>query len=63
MANAYLYGDMDFEVIMEQPTNSSGKEAMPNYLYLLQKSMYGLKQAGRIWGSMVAKKFLGWGPT
>lgn len=36
VGNAYIYGDIDFEVIQEQPTNSNGKEAMPKHLCFLQ---------------------------
>ena len=29
VSNEYLYGDIDVPIIMEQPTNSTGKHAMP----------------------------------
>ena len=61
VSNAYLYGKIDFPVIMEQPTNSSCKEAMPNHVCELLKSMYGSKRAGKIWGSLLCETLLSWG--
>lgn len=49
--NAYLYGNIDVDVIIEQPTDLSGREARPGKVCKLQKSMYGLRQAGNIWGA------------
>ena len=49
--NAYLYGKIYCEVIIEQPTDSSGTEEKPGYVCQLQKSIYGLRQAGKICGS------------
>lgn len=44
---------------MEQPTDSSGKEATPNHVCAYEINIrLKTKQAGRIWGSMVAKTFL-----
>jgi len=60
VANAYLYGKIDFPVLMEQPTNSSCKEAMPGHVCELLQSMYGLRQAGKIWGSLLCQTLLGW---
>ena len=46
--SAYLNGDLDEEIYMEQPEGSAvpGKE---DYVCRLRKSLYGLKQAGRTW--------------
>jgi len=51
VSNAYLYGDIDIPIIMEQPTNSTQVPAAPGHVCKLMKSIYGTKQAGEIWGS------------
>lgn len=56
--NAYLYGDIDAEFIIEQPTNSSGKEYHPGKVCRLLKSMYGLNH---IWDSVLCNTSLQWG--
>ena len=38
---------------MEQPTNSTGQQQNPGKVCKLQKSVYGINQAGNIWGSIV----------
>ena len=48
VSNAYLYGDLDISIIMEQPTDSTQVPAMPGYACKLTKSIYGAKQAGEI---------------
>ena len=42
---AYLHGEIDEEVYMEPPPGYGSDNAV----WLLQKGLYGLKQAGRIW--------------
>ena len=46
--NAYLYGELDEEIYMEQPEGFRipGKE---DFVLLLKKALYGLKQAGLAW--------------
>ena len=46
--NAYLYGELDEEIYMEQPEGFRipGKEDL---VLLLKKALYGLKQAGLAW--------------
>lgn len=61
MGNSYLYGDIDFPVYMEQPTDSTGIPLYPGLVVQLLKSMYGLKQAGFIWGSLLATSLKKWG--
>jgi len=58
---AYLYGDLDEEIYMEQPESFKlpGKE---NKVWRLCKALYGLKQAGLSWwctmtNSMLALRF------
>lgn len=59
--NAYLYGSMDRPIIMKQPTDSTGIPKRPGYVVILKKSIYGAKQAGEIWGSVIHEKFINWG--
>lgn len=61
VCNAYLYGNIDVTVIIEQPTDSSGIEAQPGMLCKLLKSICGLKQPGNIWGSLLVNTLLSWG--
>jgi hypothetical protein len=52
--NAYLYGDLDEEIYMEQPQGFAqpGKE---RHVIRLWKALYGLKQAGRVWWQTLHK--------
>ena len=43
---AYLYGDLDEEILMEAP---DGYDVPTGHCLLLRKALYGLKQAGRQW--------------
>jgi len=61
VSNAYLYGDLTIPIIMQQPTDSSQKLAKPGYACKLLKSIYGAKQAGEIWGSLLDKSLKKWG--
>lgn len=38
---------------MNQLTDSTGVETIPGFICLLKKAIYGLKQAGEIWGSVL----------
>lgn len=59
--NSYLYGDLDLDVYMEKPTDSSGIQAKTGWICKFLKSMYGLKKAGKIWGSMLLSHLTKWG--
>ena len=47
---AYLMADLDEEIYMEPPLGDTLDE---NYIYRLNKSLYGLKQAGRNWNQLL----------
>lgn len=57
----FLYGAIDEEIFVEQPT---GQEDDSNCVCLLNKALYGLKQAPRIWFLALATflKELGFSP-
>lgn len=61
VANAYLYGQIEYQFHIEQPTDSTGKVEAPGHVCRLLKSMYGIRQAGRIWGSLLVEKLVHWG--
>ncbi|CAI7874741.1 unnamed protein product [Closterium sp. NIES-53] len=46
VANAFLYAPVDAEIFVEHP---HGYNADPNQVCQLQKSLYGIKQAPRLW--------------
>jgi len=49
VATAYLNGEVDSELYVEQPTGISTEFPPERYVCLLKKGLYGLKQAGRLW--------------
>lgn len=48
VSTAYLNGDLEEEIYMEQP-DGFVNEDKPDYVCYLNKSIYGLKQSGRQW--------------
>ena len=46
--NAFLHGEIDKEIFMEQPHGFENKHN-PKYVCKLRKKLYGLKQAPRAW--------------
>ena len=52
--NAFLQGELDREIYMNQPMGFQSQE-YPNYVCKLQKAFYGLKQASRAWYGKIAK--------
>lgn len=57
VGNASLYRHINVPIIMQQPTNSTGRKAYPGMVCLLLKSSYGLKHAGEIWGLFYALRY------
>jgi hypothetical protein len=50
VASAYLHGELEEEIFMEQPEGfSKGR----NLVCRLKKSLYGLKQAGAVWNKLL----------
>ena len=49
---AFLQGDLDEEIYMEQPDGYTDEEN-PNHVCKLKKSLYGVKQAVRCWNSAI----------
>ncbi|KAG8494460.1 hypothetical protein CXB51_011869 [Gossypium anomalum] len=52
--NAFLYGELDREVFMEQPVGYVS-EQHPHHVCHLKKALYGLKQAPRAWYGKVVQ--------
>ncbi|KAK3003520.1 hypothetical protein RJ639_018195 [Escallonia herrerae] len=52
--NAFLYGELDRDVFMEQPQGFVSKQ-FPHYVFRLKKALYGLKQAPRAWYGKIAQ--------
>ena len=61
---AFLYGLLpDHEVqYMEQPPGFEEKEK-EDYVWVLQRGLYGMKQSGRIWNQTMNDAMLSWGFT
>ena len=54
MKNAFLYGELDRDIFMEQPQGFTYKEYL-EYVCRLKNALYGLKQAPRAWFSKIAQ--------
>ena len=59
VTTAFLYGDIDVELYMEQPPG----HAIDGMICLLLKTLYGLKQSGNIWSSVLTKFLISIGFT
>jgi hypothetical protein len=55
--SAFLYGELNEEVYVEQPSGYIVKEA-EIMVYNLRRALYGLKQAPRAWYSHIEAYFL-----
>lgn len=58
ISNAFLQADIDTEVFMRQPPGYivKGKE---DWLWKLKKSIYGLRQALKLWNSTIHQFLIG----
>lgn len=52
--NAFLYGELENDIYMEQPPGYISKQ-YPGYVCKLRKALYGLKQAPRAWYGKIAE--------
>lgn len=58
---AYLHGNIDTPILITHPTDSFGVARNTGKVCLLLNSMYGLIQAGIIWGSVLMNDLMDWG--
>ncbi|KAI3513963.1 hypothetical protein L1887_12232 [Cichorium endivia] len=54
VSNAFLYGDLDHTIHMDQPRGFESKDH-PSYVCKLKKALYGLKQSPRAWFGKMAE--------
>jgi len=52
--NAFLHGELDREICMDQPKGYESK-SHPEYVCKLKKVLYGFKQAPRAWYGKIAE--------
>ncbi|GBM34909.1 Retrovirus-related Pol polyprotein from transposon TNT 1-94 [Araneus ventricosus] len=57
---AYLYGNLDIPIYMQQPEGFAVK-GCEHYVYRLHKSIYGLHQSGRQWNIVLSEILFGLG--
>ena len=55
--NAFLHGELDKDIYMEQPRGFESK-IHPEYVCKLKKTLYGLKQAPRAWYGKIDEFFV-----
>lgn len=62
---AFLNGDLQEDIYMEQPDGYRATGSKANHVWKLNKSLYGLKQAGRAWNKKMDAALidLGFRPT
>lgn len=60
---AYLHGELKETILMKQPVEFHN--GAKDEIFLLRKSLYGLKQAGRVWNAKISDvlKQLGYVPS
>ena len=57
VTTAFLNGELDHEIYMEQPKGFID-EIHPDYVCKLKKSLYGLKQSARCWNTTLTQHLL-----
>jgi hypothetical protein len=62
--NAFIHGVLEEEIYMQQPLGYEDKES-PYFVCKLDKAIYGVKQAPRVWYSRLSSKLqkLGFVPS
>jgi hypothetical protein len=55
--SAYLNGELEEDIYMEQPEGASVVQSKEDWVCKLHKSLYGLKQAGRTWHTKIDEAF------
>ena len=55
--NAFLHGELDKDIYMEQPRGFQSK-IHPEYVCKLKKALYGLQQAPRTWYGKIGEFFV-----
>jgi hypothetical protein len=55
--SAYLNGDLEEDIYMEQPEGTPAVKSKEDWVCKLHKSLYGLKQAGRTWHTKIDEVF------
>jgi hypothetical protein len=55
--NVFLHGDLQEEMYMEQPLGYVD-QTRPNLVYRLKKTLYGLKEAPRVWSDKIGQYLL-----
>ena len=59
---AFLQGNLTEDIYMQVPPGHPSRDAKGNRVVLkLNKSLYGLKQAGRVWNKLLIKSLIAWG--
>lgn len=51
--NEYHYGTMDLEVLKGKNNDYTGPKELRGMVCRIIMSMYGINQAGRIWGTII----------
>lgn len=58
VSSAYSYENINDTVYMEQHTNSTGRLERIGFVCKFWNSIYSLRQAGKMWGSLFVENFL-----
>lgn len=61
--NAYPYSRLDVPIFMKQPTDFSQRLMNPDSVWMFFMSLYGARQAGMLWESVIDTNLRAWGFT